>query len=190
MTTIAIIESPFANSNATVRNENLLYVNVVARKVSLDSEGQISPLFFHSFYTQFLHDDIDEERLLGLEMSFAHHNNGDIKLVTIDRGISKGMVEGVKAALKQGKDVKFFTLCSANSQIAQEVSEINSIESVEERWKKGFEAFSALEVINELGDCTNFRTNSEALYSSVSEIINDFFSPLTEYTKRAYKTAA
>ncbi|MGD1524121.1 hypothetical protein [Vibrio owensii] len=178
-----IIESPFANKDTVKRNENILYVNAVARNISIITKGKLNPLFFHTFYTQFLCDDNSYERDLGLEMSFVYHDLADLKLITIDRGISGGMVEGVKTALLNGKEIQFFTLCEPSSEYAKAVEDINQISDPKTRWEAGLAYVSSLEEINPLGDLTTFRKDSVKLYKAVAENISNFFNPLGNYAQ-------
>lgn len=181
----AIVESPFANADKVKRNENLLYVNVVARKISMSTGGSIKPMFFHTFYTQFLNDDDSYERQLGLEMSFAYHAMADVKYITIDRGISGGMIAGAEAALEKGNRIVFYTLCDDDSEIWKAVNEINNIEDYKERWNKGLELAQSLKEINQLGDLTDFRKGVQPEYKAVANAISTFFQPLSQYVLEA-----
>ena len=106
MTTKVILESPFANEDTQKFNDNYFYLCVAARKIMIEKDD--APLFFHALYTQFLNDDVQAERNLGLYKSFEYHSGADNKTYAIDRGISKGMILGAEDALKKGMDIKFF----------------------------------------------------------------------------------
>lgn len=179
------IESPFANELEYERIENLLYVNAVARKVVLE-DSSVSPLFFHSFYTQFLHDDNPEERMKGLNMSFVYHAMAEESLVAVDRGISSGMWKGIEAAIEKGRPFKFYTMCQKNSPEWLRVKEINSMEDVclkiesmkhlLDLWARKASDMAS----NSQVDLSNYRAAPEniLIYDEVKQILNRFFAPV------------
>lgn len=162
----AIIETPFKSTNIVLRNENLLYTNLVSRV--LLKQGT-STLFFHTLYTQHLDDDSAEERNLGLEMSFMHHSHVDKKVVAIDRGISTGMGLGIKDAMKKGTPVEYFSLDPDLNAKLRGLS-----------YEEVIELLATIEP-NELGDLSNYRTIHLAEIETIKKIIMTFFAPLTDY---------
>ncbi|ELP6119270.1 TPA: hypothetical protein I7730_01395 [Vibrio vulnificus] len=185
------IESPFANDLEYERIENLLYVNAVARKVVLE-DPNVSPLFFHSFYTQFLHDDILEERQRGLNMSFVYHAMAEESLVAVDRGISSGMWKGIEAALSKGRPVVFYTMCQKNSLEWLTIRDINKIENEGEKiesmkrllsiWAEGASEITSTSQL----DLTTFRgePENEKIYADVKDIVNRFFTPIVGHLNK------
>ncbi|MCY9866105.1 hypothetical protein OTK49_26570 [Vibrio coralliirubri] len=179
-----IIESPFANESPTLLSENLLYLNAVARKVTV--EDQMNPLFFHSYYTQFLDDNNQRERNNGLQSSFEFHDDIMPRLITIDRGISTGMKLGMERGLTHGAHPVFISLDS-NIEIQNALSEINSISDPKEKWEFGLKLIKKIlpqEPINEYGDLTNYREIRNDLLEEVSTIIHRFFAPLVKHIEQ------
>lgn len=86
-----ILESPYAGNVAL----NKLY----AYNAMIDclNRGE-SPLASHLLYTQFLDDESQEERNLGIEAGLAWLDVADATVVYYDRGISKGMKQGIRRA--------------------------------------------------------------------------------------------
>lgn len=176
-----IIESPFANPVSALLSENILYLNAVARKVTV--EDKMNPLFFHSYYTQFLDDNNDDERWNGLLSSFEFHDEIMPRYITIDRGISKGMKLGMERGLERGAYPVFISLDN-NENIQKTLSDLNAIEDPSEKWHKGLDVVSKIlpnEPINEYGDYTNYREVRANLLTEVSEIIHRFFAPLVSH---------
>lgn len=177
-----IIESPFRNDVDSLRSENLIYLNCVARLLSVDDN--YNPLFFHSFYTQFLDDNDAFERDLGLNLSFEHHIDSEKRIVAVDRGITSGMVAGTKFGIKKGMDFSIYTACPIESETFAEVARINNIEDPLKRLEEAEKSFSInMPIINEFGDITPYREEIEATRQQVLEIINRFFTPLSQYVQ-------
>ncbi|WP_210498917.1 hypothetical protein [Vibrio crassostreae] len=177
-----IVESPFKNKDENLRNENLIYLNVVFRRLAI-KEGK-SPLAFHSLYTQFLDDNDDFERKLGLDLSFTHHPDSECKLVAIDRGMSHGIALGIIDAIEKDMPVYYFTLCSEETEVAQRIKEINEIEDNKERSNVAMDYIASLGSIgalNDFGDFTDYREYCVEETETVKKVINKFFAPLVEY---------
>lgn len=177
-----IIESPFANKNPFILSENLIYLNCVARH--LTKEENLNPLFFHSYYTQFLNDLVDEERKIGLDSSFKFHDEINDRVITIDRGISKGMILGMMRGLENGATPIFFSLDKENSNLQQLLRDINSIKDPAVRWKTGMMKLEKIingKAKNEFGDLTNYREHNSSLRDEVCKILGRFFNPLIEH---------
>ncbi len=168
MVKTAILETPFKNDDLVIKNENILYTNLVSRVLML--EHKISPLFFHTLYTQHLDDDCETERNLGLEMSFHHHTHVDMKIVAIDRGISTGMGYGIKDAMKKGVTIKFLSL---DPEVHERIQDKNLIEvqSILSEMKP-----------NGLGDLTHYRKFRKKELADVKKIMDHVFSPIISHT--------
>lgn len=99
---LVIIESPFAGDVEA----NIEY----ARKCVKDSlsKGE-APIASHLLYTQpgILDDNIPEERNWGIDAGLAWRKVAEGTVVYIDRGISKGMEYGIKAAEESGIPVEY-----------------------------------------------------------------------------------
>tara|TARA_R100000687_G_scaffold76977_1_gene69211 strand:+ start:393 stop:734 length:342 start_codon:yes stop_codon:yes gene_type:complete len=102
---LVILESPFAGDV----EENTTYARACLRD-SL-SRGE-APIASHLLYTQpgVLDDDIPEERAWGIDAGLAWRRVAEGSVVYIDRGISKGMEYGIKAARDAGLPVEFRSL--------------------------------------------------------------------------------
>lgn len=177
-----IVESPFRNDVDSIRSENLIYLNCVARILAL--RYGYNPLFFHSFYTQFLDDDNSDQRDLGLNLSFEHHIDSEKRIVAIDRGITTGMAIGTKFGIGKGMDFSIFTVCPAGTDTAKEVDRINSIQDPIKRLEEAERVFSInMPKLNDFGDITPYRSEINEVRREVLEIINRFFSPLSQYVQ-------
>ena len=192
MTDKIILESPFANANPQKFNDNYFYLCVSARKMMIEDDN--APLFFHALYTQFLHDNIQEERNLGLFKSFEFHSDADNKTYAIDRGISKGMILGAEDALKKGMDVKFYTVLPETNKIAKKIEEINKISNVEKRWEMGQRFVNQLmnspshkKSFEETGDLTMYSASIQKELKDVKKCIMEFFAPLVDAIRQESK---
>lgn len=102
---LVIIESPLSGNF----KENKDY----ARKCMRDSlmKGE-APYASHLLYDQegILDDTILEERELGIKAGFYWGDAADYIVVYIDKGISSGMVRGIKKADNIGKEIYYRSL--------------------------------------------------------------------------------
>ena len=100
-----VIESPYAGDVA----ENVTY----ARRCVLDClrRGE-APYASHLFFTQpgLLDDGDPEERRLGIEAGLAWGRSADAVVVYVDRGVSRGMVQGIREARRRGTPVEIRSL--------------------------------------------------------------------------------
>lgn len=105
MKNFVIIESPYAGDI----EENLEY----ARKCMADSlaRGEV-PFASHLLYTQkgILNDELPEEREKGIAAGLVIAEHASATIVYLDKGISKGMQAGIKAAKKVKREVIFRSL--------------------------------------------------------------------------------
>jgi hypothetical protein len=90
-----IIESPLAGD----MEANIEYAKLCL-KDSID-RGE-APFASHLIYTEVLDDSLPEERAKGMAMGFAWMQSADLVAVYIDRGISKGMKQGITLAKSIG----------------------------------------------------------------------------------------
>ncbi|HEY1806042.1 MAG TPA: hypothetical protein VGG45_16330 [Terracidiphilus sp.] len=99
-----IIESPFGSIDDEVVRANIEY----ARKCVSDSlhRGE-SCIASHLLFTQdgILNDRIPGERELGIEAGLSWYAVADACAVYIDRGISRGMEQGIARAYKHNLPV-------------------------------------------------------------------------------------
>jgi hypothetical protein len=99
-----IIESPYAATPTRTIESNLFY----ARKAMRHCLGQQeAPFASHLLYTQVLNDTTPEERQQGITAGFVWGELADLVAVYCDYGISKGMLQGIRAALERGTPVVY-----------------------------------------------------------------------------------
>lgn len=98
---LVIIESPYAGDIKA--NE------VYARKCVADSlaRGE-APIASHLLYTQpgILDDTIPEERAKGIAVGLAWGKHADLTALYLDRGMTRGMEQGVEHAHKNGRPLE------------------------------------------------------------------------------------
>ena len=185
MTKRIIIESPFKNDNKNKFNDNYLYLCLVARRQM--KEEKASVLFFHALYTQFLNDNVADERLLGLLKSLEWHTFGDCKLYAIDRGVSEGMILGGEDAIKKDIKVAFYTALPENHWVSKRIAEINAILDNKKRWNAGIAFVNELKEINEYserfentGALTDYLDTNREIIKEIENCILEFFAPLVD----------
>jgi hypothetical protein len=101
---LVIIESPFGHPTKVGMEENAAY----ARRCMLDSlKRNEAPYASHLLYTQCLDDLKVSERKQGMEAGFAWGRVAQHVAVYTDRGVSKGMLEGIKRHQANGKTIEF-----------------------------------------------------------------------------------
>ncbi len=101
-----IVESPFAG-NALQRLRHRAY----ARAALFDclARGE-APFAAHLLYTQVLHDAVPADRRRGFVAGQAWTPAADLVAVYIDRGISRGMIDGIEAAARAAVAVEYRAL--------------------------------------------------------------------------------
>jgi len=101
-----ILEAPFKGENWESTEENVRFARLCGHDCFLRGEAFFAS---HLLYTQehVLNDKIPEERKLGIEGGFVWKEVSDATVVYINRGISKGMDLGIKAALKMCHPVEY-----------------------------------------------------------------------------------
>ena len=100
-----IVESPYAGDIEA----NLAY----ARAAMLDClRRHEAPMASHCLYTQpgLLDDAVAEERALGIAAGLSWGIVADATVVYVDRGLSAGMREGIRAAHAANRPVEFRSL--------------------------------------------------------------------------------
>lgn len=100
-----IIESPYAGDIEA----NVEYARRCVRE-SLE-RGE-APIASHLLYTQpgILRDEVEKERKWGIDAGLAWRSVADASVVYIDKGISRGMEYGIKAAIDAGILVEYRNL--------------------------------------------------------------------------------
>ena len=93
-----LIESPYAAPNQAWVNENLSYLGRAMKHQLLLGHY---PFASHGLYTMpgCLDDTVIEERTLGIAAGLKFAECCEVTCVYFDRGISPGMIQGVKDAL-------------------------------------------------------------------------------------------
>lgn len=100
-----IVESPYAGDIAT----NEAYARAAMHDCFMRGEA---PFASHLLYTQasVLRDDVPGERALGIEAGLLWGELADATVVYADRGISKGMQQGIERAEAAGRPVEVRSL--------------------------------------------------------------------------------
>lgn len=100
-----IVESPFAGDVEA----NLTYARACLRDCLMRGEA---PFASHALYTQtgILDDDIEVERIHGINAGHAWMHGAHAVVVYQDRGISKGMEQGINSARINGLPIEYRTL--------------------------------------------------------------------------------
>ena len=100
-----VIESPYAGDIEA----NVAYARRCVRDSLLRGEA---PIASHLLYTQpgILRDGVDGERQQGIVAGLVWADVADATVVYTDRGISKGMREGIEDAKNSGRHIEYRTL--------------------------------------------------------------------------------
>ena len=106
---LVILESPFHNDDPVEKEKNITYARMCVRYCLLMGW---SPLASHLLHTQpgILDDQTPEERRLGIRAGLEWLRGADATVVFTDRGISSGMCQGIRAALRRGVPVEYYSL--------------------------------------------------------------------------------
>lgn len=112
---LVVIESPYGSKDPQVVQENVAYL----RKCMQDclKRGE-APYASHGLFPGALDDNIPDQRRQGMEAGFAWGEMADAVVVYVDRGISSGMVEGIKRAQAYGTKVVMRSL-SLNQEFSE-----------------------------------------------------------------------
>ena len=100
-----ILESPFASADPGDVSANVAYARCCVRDSVIRGEA---PIASHLLFTQpgILDDKIPEERQLGIAAGLAWLVHADAMVVYIDRGVSHGVQEAMRAAQRMGVPVE------------------------------------------------------------------------------------
>lgn len=118
---LALVESPFkgrtlrtlediGHQKYDTTNDKLYngeYIRALCRFAAFRG---YSPLASHLFCTQFLDDDIPEERKIGIDIGFAWGLHADVTIVGVDRGLSVGVKGGIADARGAGRPIIWVSL--------------------------------------------------------------------------------
>jgi hypothetical protein len=101
-----VIESPYAGENSGITERNIRYARACMHDAL--SRGE-APFASHLLYAQpgLLHDAIEEERLLGIEVGLVWAMSADLTAVYTDLGLSQGMKLGIRAAENCNRPVEY-----------------------------------------------------------------------------------
>ena len=100
-----LVESPFAGEV----DENLTYAQKCMRHVFFSSySGPQIPIASHCFFTIALDDRNPAERSIGMNAGFAMRSLASEVRVYLDRGLSGGMIHGIRGAIEAGKPIKLW----------------------------------------------------------------------------------
>lgn len=99
---IVAVESPFGSPDAWVVEANKAYARACMRWCLLVG---LVPLASHLLYTQMLDDQDPEERRIGIEAGLTVNRHAVCTLAFCDRGLSKGMILGIKRSLSESRPV-------------------------------------------------------------------------------------
>lgn len=100
------IESPFSGTEQ-VQERNEEYARACLKDSLQRGEA---PFASHLLYTQVLDDNIPEERDMGIQRGFSYTVVCDLVAVYTDRGVSRGMRQGIRVAKELGLTVEERTL--------------------------------------------------------------------------------
>lgn len=112
---LVIIESPYAAKkpdgtwDAEGVEENLRYLRACMHDCIQQGEA---PYASHALYTQpgVLNDQIPGERELGIRSGFAWNRQAEASIFYVDRGLSSGMIQGIKNAVEDNRLIEIRAL--------------------------------------------------------------------------------
>ena len=99
---IVVVESPFGAPDDWQVELNKAYARECLRWCLLNG---LVPLASHLLYRQMLDDRDPLERALGIEAGLTVNKHAVMTLVFADRGISRGMVLGIRRSMSEGRPV-------------------------------------------------------------------------------------
>ena len=99
------VATPFRASSKAVFDEQIEWTKKVSRELVLNRLDIITP---HLYYTQFLNEDIGEERKLGLESARRLIEKCDAIFVSVKNPISQGMEAEIDRAEELGLPIYYF----------------------------------------------------------------------------------
>jgi hypothetical protein len=104
---LVILESPYGSDDPAVIAKNVRYARACMRDCLINHNE--SPYASHLLYTQqgVLKDGDPEERKLGIAAGLAWGAKAEITVVYTDRGITKGMREGIERAREERRPIEY-----------------------------------------------------------------------------------
>lgn len=97
-----VVESPYAGKTLEDVEANVAY----ARRCALDCLARSeSPYLSHLLLTQILDDNDPQQRVLGIAAGLVWGAAAELVAVYIDRGLSKGMLQGIAHHRLNGKSL-------------------------------------------------------------------------------------
>lgn len=108
------VESPFAGRGVTLSfgraqdaGKNIDYARALCRFLALRGDA---PFASHLVATQYLDDNVPEERKIGIETCLTWGVCAQATIVGVDRGITPGMLQGLERARAEGRPVEWISL--------------------------------------------------------------------------------
>lgn len=101
--TTVLVESPYAGDSPEKVQANIEYAQKAIKDCLQRNEA---PFASHLIYTQALDDNIPRERELGIKAGLVFSQIVDKIVVYIDKGISDGMIKGIKYHTSLWKDIE------------------------------------------------------------------------------------
>lgn len=102
-----VVESPYKVTQGYSIEQHMLYLQHCLQDCI--SRGE-SPYASHKFLTEFLDDDVPEERAFGIEAGLAWGRDADAIVVYTDFDISHGMASSIEHYKSVGKAIEYRTL--------------------------------------------------------------------------------
>lgn len=101
-----ILETPYAADTEEGIEENETYARACMKDCLMRGEA---PFASHMLYTQpgVLDDKVDKERERGIEAGLVWGRQAQATVVYTDRGISRGMYQGIERAEWEGRPVEY-----------------------------------------------------------------------------------
>lgn len=102
---LVLLESPYRGKDEKETEENVRYARACMRDCLLRDEA---PFASHLLYTQegILDDKIPSERELGIDAGLLWGEHAEATVVYVDRGISEGMKQGIRSAMRCKRPVE------------------------------------------------------------------------------------
>jgi len=99
---LVLLESPYAGDVET----NVAYAQRCMRDCLLRGEA---PFASHLLFTQpnVLDDTVPQERVLGIEAGLLWGRKAEATVVYLDRGVSRGMEQGIARAEAEGRPIEY-----------------------------------------------------------------------------------
>ena len=116
---LVIIESPYAGEI----DKNTAYARQCMRDCLDRGEA---PYASHLLYTQpgILDDSDPDERTKGIEAGLCWGAKADKTAVYVDRGISKGMLQGIERAIDEDREIVFRSLSTGERYQIEELAQL------------------------------------------------------------------